>query len=154
MILRRIDAVLRSKALRVIFLVLWATYILLRLDRTWVWEECTIGSPSSGIPKECLYNFIDKRELASIIWLTMPIVAFVAYRFKRWSVGYYGLVEVIVGVAVGFFVLSKLAFESAQDWLALATATYVVVRGFENFHKGVAETAPVPVAQTQLAEPN
>jgi hypothetical protein len=119
--------------------VMWVLFailgvqIFLRVDKSWI-NESLEYLPGGGI--EHKYNYFDFRRLAGTMYLGIPIVAYVALKFKQRKLAAYGFIEIILGIAAGLFVLAKLDFTRASDWVSLATTVYLVVRGAENFQKG------------------
>lgn len=66
-------------------------------------------------------------------WIAVAVVplGYAAHRFKSANQLYYGIIEVLVGLATALAATSRTRFGAVQA-LAVIGATYVVARGFNN----------------------
>jgi hypothetical protein len=79
---------------------------------------------------DALFHYAPGRNLNWIAVVVWPI-GWAAYHFKQYNSAYYGIVEIVVGVATAFATTLKGQFGTAQG-LAIVGAMYIVSRGYGN----------------------
>jgi hypothetical protein len=126
--LKKIVKIASSRWTKSAIATFWLLSMLLMIERGWVWESWKVVP--EGI--EHRTNYFEIHRTALFVWLTLILLGYLAYYFKRRSLGYYGIIEVFVGIAGGFTAISKLTLDTPALWFALAASAYVVVRGTGN----------------------
>lgn len=83
-----------------------------------------------------LVRVVGPHRTQFIIWLGICAVGLVAHYFKRMSQRWYGMVEVIIGVASAFSIAIGLAPDriSLAQWSSLVGCAYVIARGMNNVY--------------------
>jgi hypothetical protein len=132
--LRRIVRVASSRITVALLAVWWAFELFGMIDNGWEWEE-TERTPQGVVIRHKSWD-ITRTEI--FVWLTLILLGYVAHWFKRFSLGYYGLLEVVVGLVGGSLAVAKLPLNQAVTWLTMGGASYVVVRGVEHIQQALA----------------
>jgi hypothetical protein len=82
-------------------------------------------------------NYWDIKKTPAFVWFTLIVAGYAASSLKRHSLGYYGMIEVCVGLLGGFVAISGLSFNHTQAWLALIGSAFFIVRGAGNVQVGI-----------------
>ena len=121
---------------RLALLVLWLSSLVFVLARGWVWESHPVLEEGALVVR---YKYFDIEHTPMFVWLTMIMLGYVAHLFRRWSLGYYGLVEVLCGLVGGFIAIGRLPLDHAPAWFGLFASTFIIVRGAGNVAQAAAE---------------
>jgi uncharacterized membrane protein len=78
------------------------------------------------------YISFDIEHTRVFIWLTMVLLGYAAHSFRQWSLGYYGLVEILCGLIGGFIAIGKLPLDHAPAWFGLMASAFIIVRAAGN----------------------
>ena len=73
------------------------------------------------------------------VWLTLILLGYIVHRFKRWSLGYYGLGQIVCGLIGGYVAVSKLPLATLAAWLALIASASAVVSGCANVEEATSK---------------
>ncbi len=122
-----------SRWTKFMFLGLWVTSLLWMLERGWVWESWEVVP--GGM--EHRLNYFEIQRTPLFVWLSLILLGYLAHMLKIRSLGYYGLVEVIVGAVGGFIGVAALPLTSVAAWVVLAGSVYTIVEGASNISESV-----------------
>ena len=130
-----------SRWTKLALVMLWLWSLVLVLERGWVWESHQVVE--QGVLVEHYISF-DIEHTRVFIWLTMVLLGYAAHSFRQWSLGYYGLVEILCGLIGGFIAIGKLPLDHAPAWFGLMASAFIIVRGAGNVAHAVAEEKARP----------
>ena len=125
--IRRVTGFWPFKALVV---VVWLVTMVVSISNGWVsrsWETINGGVVFRQ-------NYFDLRQTTLFVWLTLLIVGYAAYWLRRRALGWYGVLEVLVGSGGGIIAVTKVPLTTPGGWFALFASAFVLVRGATNIH--------------------
>jgi hypothetical protein len=129
-----------------VLLLLWGWELFWMIRRGSA-TNATGAAPQAGATAP--NPFWDAHRTASFAWLTLILLSYFAHWFKKKSLGYYGLLEIIVGLVGGSFAVAELPMNQPATWLAMGGASYVVVRGAEHISNAISAESPIVAAQAE-----
>lgn len=118
----------------VVGLWLWSLGVV--LVRGWIWESDEVVDPGGLLER---YRYFDIEYTPVCVWLTMILLGYGAHLFRKWSLGWYGFVEVLCGLTGGVLSMGRLPLEHPPAWIGLVLSAFIIVRGAGNISLAVAE---------------
>jgi uncharacterized membrane protein YeaQ/YmgE (transglycosylase-associated protein family) len=133
--LKRLVHIAGSRWTKILIVLLWILSLLLMIERGWVKESWENQSGGGSILTG--RNYFDIHRNALFVWMTLILIGYLAHKFKQRSLGYFGLVEILVGIVGGYVALERVTLDQAASWFAVLASAYVVVRGAGNIAQAV-----------------
>lgn len=129
--LKRLIRITTSRWAKGLVLCLWVVSFLSMF--TWV-SESWESFPDGGY--EHRRNYFEIKRTTFFVWLTLILLSYAAYKFKKRSLGYYGLCEILLGFIGGLLAVSKLPLTGLPAWLALTASAFAVMSGYGDVLEG------------------
>lgn len=130
-----------SRWTKLMLIVLWLSSLLFVLFDGWALKSHQ--ALESGVLVE-RYRYFDIAPTPVFVWLTMILIGYVAHLFRHCSLGYYGLLEILCGLAGGFIAIGKLPLDHIPAWFGLFVSAFIIVRGAGNVAQAIAEEEGQP----------
>ena len=111
---------------KLLILSIWILSLLLMIDRGWVvdsWEWLPNGM------KEHKQNYFDIKRNSFFIWTTFILFAYMANGLRKRSLGYYGLLKIIIGLSGGIFAIQTRSLDSFAAIVVFAASAFAIVDG-------------------------
>lgn len=118
--------IILSRRMFCVVVVLWILALLSIF--TYVSDEVAVVP--GGI--EHRHNFWEVRRTPIFVWLSFILFGYVAHAVRQRSLEYFGLAEMFFGLVAGYFAVAKMSLPDPSSWVAIATSSFLVVRGATN----------------------
>jgi len=102
------------------------------INRGWVWESVEYF-PEGGYERK--RNYFDIKRTSIFVWLTMLLLVYGAQLLKRYSLGYFGFLEILIGFIGGIISIKTLSLTDTSAWLILIASSITMMNGYENLEK-------------------
>ena len=131
--LNMISRLATSRVTKLIVFGAWLLSLLWMISKGWVWESREVLSNGNILERKNYWNIT---RTPIFLWLTLLVLGYVVSAFKKWSIGYYGLFEILLGVIGGFLAVSALPLTQLEAWLVLLASAFAIVQGVDNVASG------------------